>query len=235
MNWFFWKAGSGRFRRTYAVVPIGLLILAVLLFSKVEHFGAKEQDNEDQVAAEFTGMVRYEAETMEYWLRVALHEDVPCHGTCNRDEDFSNIVSLLIMRCERFGPEDQERSPYYREEVHGEDLGRIKAACSILTDMAKTSPEISESPEWVEAVTRARQVFNSVMRGFFFLTAAWERMAATCSSVSPSGMRISSCHCHCSRSLPSAETSRCRRGHTGPRRPAETRGCLARLRRSVTV
>jgi len=91
---------------------------------------------------------------------VALDEEVPCDGPCNRDEDFSNIVSGLIIRCERFGPEDQEQSPYYRRDLHGEDLERLKTACSILTDMAKTAPGVSESPDWVEAVSRARAVFE---------------------------------------------------------------------------
>jgi len=179
MNRFPWKTSGTRPRISHVVALTGLSLLAVLAIWRPQHLAAKEQYSEDQIADEFTSMVKYEAEAMETWLSIALHEEVPCDGSCNRDNNFSSIVPVIVARCERFDPEAQEQSPYYKRSLHGEDLDRLKAACSILTNTAKntldansqsplraleaSSPStlsIPESPEWVEAVSRARAVFR---------------------------------------------------------------------------
>jgi|GEM_PF-5519844 len=113
------------------------------------HFGA------DSTA--LANALKGEASTLLARLQLIDAPD-PCAGQkpCTIDQNFSSVMDVLLIRCERLGPDSQGNAPGYQEAVHGRIVAALKSACGPISQTSKRLGAPADTPEW-------RQVYKTAL------------------------------------------------------------------------
>lgn len=152
---------KSKYRLYLAVATLGVAafaagVLTVVAGSDPFRGGDLPTPATDQAReAEFSSFLLDEAGQLQYWLRNAAGEDVPCAQPCERDNDHANQLTGLLALCGKLGPADLVNAPGYRAAKHAELVKAMDVACENLNAAEKMLGSPADSPEWRQAAKRS--------------------------------------------------------------------------------